>query len=162
MFPAASNKKKGGFATDFPDVCKVPAPPAPFVPVPFPNIQVASSNFKVSSVKVKNFGKNFEKSKAADPAKLKSLMASVNKIATVFTKHSATVLATGKQVTKPMMPNKVNKVFQQADKQQKSFEKQLKKECDNLLKACKGNKDLEKVAKSLVSMVGSAARGHPI
>ena len=25
-------------ATSFPDVCKVPAPPAPFVPTPFPNM----------------------------------------------------------------------------------------------------------------------------
>ncbi len=36
MFPACT--KGGGQVFAFPDVCKVPAPPAPFVPVPFPNI----------------------------------------------------------------------------------------------------------------------------
>ena len=35
MFPLAT--KGGGMAFAFPDVCKVPAPPAPPVPVPFPN-----------------------------------------------------------------------------------------------------------------------------
>ena len=37
MFPASS--KSTGNALAFPDVCKVPAPPAPFVPVPYPNDQ---------------------------------------------------------------------------------------------------------------------------
>lgn len=36
MFPAAT--KAGGNAMAFPDTCKVPAPPAPPVPTPFPNI----------------------------------------------------------------------------------------------------------------------------
>ncbi|MCC7536734.1 MAG: DUF4150 domain-containing protein [Deltaproteobacteria bacterium] len=35
MFPIAT--KSGGMAFAFPDVCKVPAPPAPPVPTPFPN-----------------------------------------------------------------------------------------------------------------------------
>lgn len=162
MFASFSSKKKGGFSITFPDVCKTPAPPAPPIPIPYPNIQMAATGMKTSSVKVKNFGKNFDKSKGADPGKLKEVMSKVEKIATVFQKHSSTVLATGKQVTKPMMPNKAAKIFQQAEKQQKTFEKQLKKECDALLKVCKGDKELERIAKSLVSMVGSAARGHPI
>ena len=36
MFPAST--KEGGQCFGFPDVCKTPAPPAPFVPVPYPNI----------------------------------------------------------------------------------------------------------------------------
>lgn len=35
-FPASSNQS--GMAQGLPDVCKVPAPPAPPVPTPFPNI----------------------------------------------------------------------------------------------------------------------------
>lgn len=35
MFPAST--KGGGTAFAFPDVCKVPAPPAPPIPTPFPN-----------------------------------------------------------------------------------------------------------------------------
>ncbi len=36
MFPASTNG--GGQAMAMPDVCKVPAPPGPPVPTPFPNI----------------------------------------------------------------------------------------------------------------------------
>ena len=35
MFPAST--KGGGMCFGFPDVCKTPAPPAPFVPIPYPN-----------------------------------------------------------------------------------------------------------------------------
>jgi hypothetical protein len=40
MFPAST--KGNGLSMGFPDICKVPAPPAPFAPVPFPNIEQAS------------------------------------------------------------------------------------------------------------------------
>jgi len=36
MFPASTYK--GGAVAAFPDVCKTPAPPAPQVPAPYPNI----------------------------------------------------------------------------------------------------------------------------
>ena len=36
MLPAST--KGGGQVAGFPDVCKIPAPPAPFAPVPFPNV----------------------------------------------------------------------------------------------------------------------------
>jgi len=45
---AASNKGSG-LSIAFPDVCKVPAPPAPFVPVPFPNIASFSGGSKTAS-----------------------------------------------------------------------------------------------------------------
>jgi hypothetical protein len=32
----------GGISTAFPDVCKTPAPPAPFAPIPYPNIAKSS------------------------------------------------------------------------------------------------------------------------
>ena len=34
-----SGKGGGGTCVAFPDVCKTPAPPAPFIPVPYPNAQ---------------------------------------------------------------------------------------------------------------------------
>ncbi len=53
MFPISS--KGGGTTTGFPDVCKVPAPPAPFVPTPFPNIgQVASARDTCATVRIVN------------------------------------------------------------------------------------------------------------
>jgi len=36
------HKDSGGITTAFPDVCKTPAPPAPFVPIPYPNIAKSS------------------------------------------------------------------------------------------------------------------------
>lgn len=40
IFPITTTA--GGQCVGFPDVCKTPAPPAPFVPVPYPNIAMLS------------------------------------------------------------------------------------------------------------------------
>lgn len=51
MFPASSIG--GGQCMGMPDVCKVPAPPAPFVPTPFPNIaMLTQGNPGTASTKV--------------------------------------------------------------------------------------------------------------
>ena len=42
---AASN----GISMAFPDVCKTPAPPAPFVPIPYPNIAQSSDTAQGAS-----------------------------------------------------------------------------------------------------------------
>jgi hypothetical protein len=36
------HKDSGGVSIAFPDVCKTPAPPSPFVPIPYPNISQSS------------------------------------------------------------------------------------------------------------------------
>ncbi|NIZ62868.1 hypothetical protein DL239_18015 [Sedimentitalea sp. CY04] len=162
MFPSASKKKKGGVPVVFPDVCKTPAPPAPFVPIPYPNIQVASMSLKFASARIKKFNKEFEKLSGDEAGTLKGVVASVTKMAAIFSKHSKTVKDTGKKASKLMLPNQAAKVFQKAQKQQKAFESQIKKECDKLLKECKDDKKKQKLAKTLVSIVGSAARGHPV
>ena len=36
------HKGSNGVSPSFPDVCKTPAPPAPFVPIPYPNIAKSS------------------------------------------------------------------------------------------------------------------------
>ena len=162
MFPKSTKKQKGGVSIAFPDVCKVPAPPAPFVPVPFPNISLASSNLKSASIKIKKFDTEFHKSTGDEAGTLKGVTAAITKMASIFAKHSATVKTTGKKASKLMLPDQAVKVFQQAQKQQKSFETQIKKECDKLLKECKDDKEQQKLAKTLVSIVASAARGHPV
>jgi hypothetical protein len=51
MFPASTIG--GGQCMGVPDVCKTPAPPAPFVPVPYPNIaQLTMTNPGTASMKV--------------------------------------------------------------------------------------------------------------
>ena len=39
LISPVSTKGGGGASIAFPDVCKTPAPPAPFVPIPYPNTQ---------------------------------------------------------------------------------------------------------------------------
>lgn len=52
MFPATTNG--GGQCFAFPDVCKTPAPPAPPVPMPYPNIAMPlDANAGTCSKKVK-------------------------------------------------------------------------------------------------------------
>ena len=49
-----ASTKMGGVCFAFPDVCKVPAPPAPPIPVPFPNIgQCPMALAPTCSMKVK-------------------------------------------------------------------------------------------------------------
>ncbi len=46
----AAHTGSGGLSINFPDVCKTPAPPAPFVPVPYPNIQYQENLKKANKV----------------------------------------------------------------------------------------------------------------
>ncbi|HEX6810290.1 MAG TPA: PAAR-like domain-containing protein [Planctomycetota bacterium] len=56
MFPASS--KGGGKCVGFPDVVKIPAPPAPFAPAPFPNMaDLTQANGGTCSSKVKILNK---------------------------------------------------------------------------------------------------------
>lgn len=54
MFPASTNG--GGNCMAMPDVCKVPAPPAPPIPTPFPNTGMLNQATN-ASMKVKICGK---------------------------------------------------------------------------------------------------------
>ena len=45
-FLSVVHKSSSGVTIAFPDVCKTPAPPAPFVPIPYPNIAKSSDTAK--------------------------------------------------------------------------------------------------------------------
>ena len=45
-FLSVVHKSSSGVSIAFPDVCKTPAPPAPFIPIPYPNIAMASDTAK--------------------------------------------------------------------------------------------------------------------
>jgi hypothetical protein len=51
------HKGSNGISNAFPDVCKTPAPPAPPIPIPYPNI-AQSSDLSGGSQKVKADGKS--------------------------------------------------------------------------------------------------------
>jgi len=52
-FRTVVHKDSSGICMGFPDVCKTPAPPAPFVPIPYPNIaQSQDTNMGSTTVKM--------------------------------------------------------------------------------------------------------------
>lgn len=48
-FLSVVHKDSAGITIAFPDVCKTPAPPAPFVPIPYPNIAKSSDTAQGAS-----------------------------------------------------------------------------------------------------------------
>ncbi len=84
MFPATTNG--GGVCNSFPDVCKVPAPPAPPIPTPFPNIgQCSSASGSTCSSKVKILNKKtctkkteISRSQGDEAGTLKGMISSTN------------------------------------------------------------------------------------
>jgi hypothetical protein len=48
-FLSVVHKNSSGVTIAFPDVCKTPAPPAPFVPIPYPNIAKSSDAGQTAS-----------------------------------------------------------------------------------------------------------------
>ena len=112
-FPQAS--KGGGSTAGLPDVCKVPAPPAPPVPTPFPNMsQVRNSSGTIDKVLVANKDIVVESSEPSssngDEAGVLKGMMKAPKLAneTAFMKGSSKVFATGKKVVPHLTPTKHN------------------------------------------------------
>lgn len=102
MFPASS--KGGGMTTGFPDVCKTPAPPAPFVPIPYPNIaQVNSTDKAVDKVKILNKDTVVESSKVPrssgdEAGTLKGMVSQKNMDQCTWKMKSSKVYAKGKKI----------------------------------------------------------------
>ena len=112
-FPQAS--KGGGSTAGFPDVCKVPAPPAPPIPTPFPNMsQVRNSGGTVDKVLIANKDCVVECSEPSssngDEAGVLKGMVKSPKVAneTAFMKGSSKVYAKGKKVVPHLTPTKHN------------------------------------------------------
>lgn len=102
MFPAMT--KGGGQAFAFPDVCKTPAPPAPFVPIPYPNFGMINQATGTST-KVKFDGKlsvtkasEVPMTKGDEAGTLKGLISAMNMAKMVFRTASGKVKAEGKAV----------------------------------------------------------------
>ncbi|MCB9598621.1 MAG: DUF4150 domain-containing protein [Sandaracinaceae bacterium] len=112
-FPQAS--KGGGSCAGFPDVCKVPAPPAPPIPTPFPNTsQVRNSDKTIDRVLVKNKDIVVEDSEPSssngdEAGSLKGMMKAPKQMnETGFMKGSSKVYAKGKKVVPHLTPSKHN------------------------------------------------------
>ena len=92
----------------FPDVCKTPAPPAPPVPIPYPNIAQSTDTAKGSST-VKCDGNpvclkdsNFSTSSGDEAGSVGGVVSSKNKGKAEFVNYSFDVKIEGKNVPRAM------------------------------------------------------------
>ena len=95
-----------GISTAFPDVCKTPAPPAPFVPIPYPNIAQSSDTAQGAST-VKCDGNptcvkdsNFKMSSGDEPGTLFGVVSNKVKGKAEFVNFSFDVKFEGKNVAR--------------------------------------------------------------
>ena len=111
------HKGSGGFNIAFPDVCKTPAPPAPPVPIPYPNIgQSSDTSGGPSSVKTDGKmpmvkGAKYSKSSGDEPGTIGGMMSNVNRNECEFMMYSFDVKFEGNNVCRmldPLFHNKKN------------------------------------------------------
>ena len=102
MFPAST--KGGGQCIAAPDVCKVPAPPAPPVPTPFPNLgQVSGASSTCGKVLIQKkqtvtTSSKLSSSKGDEAGTLGGMISNVNRGQVTWKKGSSRVYAKGKKV----------------------------------------------------------------
>jgi hypothetical protein len=103
-----------GQSIAFPDVCKTPAPPAPPIPIPYPNIAMSSdaadeaSNVKFDGSKLMVKGSNLRMSTGDEAGAAQGLVSNKIKGKAEFVNYSFDVKADGKNVcrlTDPMTQN---------------------------------------------------------
>lgn len=112
-----AHKGSGGMSIAFPDVCKTPAPPAPPVPIPYPNIGMASDTSK-GPKKVKTDkkmpmtkGAKYSRSSGDEAGTLGGIISSSNMKECEFLMYSFDVKFEGKNVCRmgdPLFHNKKN------------------------------------------------------
>jgi hypothetical protein len=112
-----AHKGSGGMSIVFPDVCKTPAPPAPPIPIPYPNIGQSSDTSDGPSA-VKTDGKmpmvkgaKYSKSSGDEPGTIGGILSSVNRSECEFMLYSFDVKFEGKNVCRmgdPLFHNKKN------------------------------------------------------
>lgn len=102
------HKGSSGVTIAFPDVCKTPAPPAPPIPIPYPNV-AQSSNTAKGSKKVKCDGNpicvkdsNFSTSTGDEPGTLNGIVSNKIKGKAEFVNFSFDVMVEGKNVARAL------------------------------------------------------------
>lgn len=112
-----AHKGSGGMSIVFPDVCKTPAPPAPPIPIPYPNIGMSSDTVK-GPKKVTTDGKMpmtkgamYSKSTGDEAGSVGGVVSGVVKGPCEFMLYSFDVKFEGKNVCRlgdPLFHNKKN------------------------------------------------------
>jgi hypothetical protein len=99
-----AHKGSGGKSPAFPDVCKTPAPPAPPIPIPYPNIgQASDTSSGPSTVKADGSmpmvkGAKYSKSSGDEAGSIGGLISSVNRDECEFMLYSMDVKFEGNNV----------------------------------------------------------------
>src|SRR3954464_14108125 len=103
-FRGIAHKQSGGMSMVFPDVCKTAGPPAPPIPIPYPNIGQASdtsggpttvtTDGKMPMVK----GAKYSKSSGDEPGTIGGVISNVNRSECEFMMYSFDVKFDGKNV----------------------------------------------------------------
>lgn len=112
-----AHKGSGGMSMVFPDVCKTPAPPAPPIPIPYPNIGKAAdttsgtSTVKADGSMVMVKGAKYMMSAGDEPGSIGGIISGVFKQECEFLMYSFNVMLDGKNVCRmgdPLWHNKKN------------------------------------------------------
>ncbi|MCA9609032.1 MAG: DUF4150 domain-containing protein [Myxococcales bacterium] len=112
MFPAST--KGGGQCFAFPDVCKTPAPPAPFVPIPYPNIGMCTqasdtaSKVKISNKEVVTKKSTISRTSGDEAGTLKGLVSSTNMDKAAYSMGVSKVKVQGNDIVNQLKPSKHN------------------------------------------------------
>jgi hypothetical protein len=114
VFPLTT--KGGGQVFAFPDVCKVPAPPAPFIPTPFPNIGMCtqadggtcSTKVKVLNQPVITKASEIPRTMGDEAGTLKGLSSGTNMDKATFKQGVTKVKVEGNDVINMMKPTAQN------------------------------------------------------
>ena len=112
-----AHKGSGGMSLVFPDVCKTPAPPAPPIPIPYPNLGKSSDTSQGTTtveadgnmVMVK--GAKYLMSSGDEPGSLGGVISNVFKQECEFLMYSFNVMLEGKNVCRmgdPLWHNRKN------------------------------------------------------
>lgn len=116
-FRTVVHAASSGIATGFPDVCKTPAPPAPPIPIPYPNIAMSSdtaqgsSTVKVDGNPVMLKGSNFSTSTGDEAGSIGGVASNTTKGKAEFVNYSFDVKFEGKNVPRlgdMMLMNKLS------------------------------------------------------
>jgi hypothetical protein len=112
MFPAST--KGGGQCFAFPDVCKTPAPPAPFAPIPYPNIAMCTQasdtadNVKISNKPVITKKSSVSRSSGDEAGTLKGMVSATNMDKASWTLGVSKVKVQGDDIVNHLKPTKHN------------------------------------------------------
>lgn len=102
------HKGSGGVTQAFPDVCKTPAPPAPPIPIPYPNIAMSSDTAQGASTVLCDGNpacvkdSNFMMSTGDEPGSLLGIASNKIKGKAEFVNFSFDVFFEGKNVARAM------------------------------------------------------------